>query len=437
MTICNSARYKIPGLIPKLIDVSFSGGDITSDAGVLLLQKSDQSLRLLEQVAEVINDDRRQNSVSHSMTNLLRQRVYGLALGYEDLNDHDFLKKDLALQTALGTEETLGSRATLSRFENRANRQTAVNIHKILLEQFIGSFKERPSELIFDFDATDDLIHGEQEGRFYHGYYGNYCFLPLYVTCGKKLLVAYLRQSNQDGAKHAWAILALLVKRIRQVWPEVKIVFRGDGGFCRWKMLRWCDKNSVFYIVGIAKNRRLLSMAEPATSKAREYYQHTSEKQRVFYELSYAADSWDKERRIIVKAEHSEKGANPRFVVTNLPVEPQHLYEKVYCARGEMENRIKEQQMGLFADRTSCHAFWPNQMRLLFSTLAYVLMEHIRSTALKGTALSSAQVNTIRLRLFKIGAVILKNTRRIRFLLSSSFPYQDLFLNALQKLSTA
>lgn len=367
---------------------------------------------------------------------MLRQRVYGIALGYEDLNDHDTLKNDLALQTAVGTEKDLASRSTLSRFENKANRKLAWDINKILFEQFVDSFKEPPRELILDFDATDDIIHGNQEGAHYHGYYGHHCFLPLYVTCNKQLLAAYLRPSNQDGAKHSWAILSLMVKELRKKWPGVQIIFRGDSGFCRHQMFDWCEKHNVGYITGIARNTRISSLSAPWTEKAQMYFEHTWEKQRLFGEFFYQAQSWRKERRVIVKAEYLPKGPNPRYIVTNLEGAPQELYEKIYCARGEMENRIKEQQLELFADRTSCHKWWPNQFRMLLSSLAYVLVNSIRETALNGTQLSSACVESIRLKLLKIGAVILRNTRRIRFHLSSAYPYQSLFFQTLHRLDT-
>jgi hypothetical protein len=400
-----------------------------------LLQKADERLDLLRQVAARIHDPRRQASCEHSVLHLLRQRVYGIGLGYEDLNDHDTLRNDLAIQTAVGAEKTLGSHSTLSRFEHWADREMVLQIHEVMFNQFVSSFKEVPSELILDFDATDDVIHGNQEGAYFHGYYGNYCFLPLYVTCGDKLLVSYLRTSNQDQAKHAWAIFSLLVKKLRKVWPLVKLIFRGDGGFCRHKMLSWCERQeNVFYIVGIAKNKRILELAEPLISQAAMQFDHTQEKQRVFGEIVYQAGSWDRPRFVIIKAEHLEKGTNPRFVITNLPGNPQDLYESIYCARGEMENRIKEQQLDLYADRTSCHDWWPNQLRLLLSSLAYLLIESIRSVALTGSKMAQSTVGTIRLKLFKIGAVILRNTRRIRFLLSSSYPNQDLFLSALQRL---
>ena len=241
---------------------------------------------------------------------------------------------------------------------------------------------------MLDFDATDDRVHGLQEGRFFHGYYGDWCFLPLYVFCGEQLLVSYLRPSNIDAARHAPAILKLLVRRLRQAWPGVKIIFRGDSGFCRWKMLRWCERHGVDYIVGLAKNSRLLGLAEELNQSAETQYESAQEKQRLFGWLDYAAGTWDRERRVIAKAEHSGQGRNPRFVVTSLQGDAQALYDEVYCARGEMENRIKEQQLGLFADRTSCHGWWANQLRLLLSAAAYVLMETIRRVGLHGTELA-------------------------------------------------
>ncbi len=308
----------------------------------------------------------------------------------------------------------------------RADREMAVAMHQVLVDQFIASHPEPPTELILDFDATDDPVHGNQEGRFFHGYYDHYCFLPLYVTCRDQLLVAYLRPSNIDGAKHAWAILALLVKRLRQEWPQARIIFRGDSGFCRWRMLAWCDRHGVYYIVGLAKNRRINEMAAPLIDKARKRCEATGRKQRLFGNPRYGARTWDRQRRVIARIEHSSQGSNPRHVVTNLPGNRKKLYERIYCARGEMENRIKEQKM-LFADRTSAHDWWPNQFRLLLSALAYTLLEAMRRLGLKGTELARAQVATIRLKLLKIGAVIVRNTRRVRFLLSSAHPYQHLF----------
>ncbi len=280
-------------------------------------------------------------------------------------------------------------------------------------------------------------MHGLQQGRFFHGYYGDWCFLPLYVFCGEQLLVSYLRPSNIDVAKHAWAILKLLVTRLRAAWPGGKIIFRGDSGFCRCKMLRWCERHGVDYIVGLAKNSRLLALAADSMQSAAAQWESTQQKQRIFGWLDYAAGTWDRARRVIAKAEHSAQGANPRFVVTSLEGDAGALYDEVYCARGEMENRIKEQQLGLFADRTSCHGWWANQFRLLLSAAAYVLMETIRRVGLCGTELARAQVTTIRLKVLKIGAVILRNTRRIRLLFSSAYPYHELFGSMLRKLSSA
>ena len=305
----------------------------------------------------------------------------------------------------------------------------------MIVEQFIASFSDVPKELILDFDATDDTVHGKQEGRFFFFYYDNYCFLPLYVFCQDQLLVSYLRPSKIDGAKHAWAILSLLVKRLRKAWPEVRIIFRGDSGFCRHRMLTWCERYDVGYIVGIAKNQRLNAMTAQWQQKAESDFERSDEKVRQLYELSYAAKSWHRHRKVIAKIEHTDKGSNPRYIVTNLTGKPQHLYDKLYCARGDMENRIKEQQLALFADRTSCHYWWANQFRLILSSLAYILLETIRRVALEGTELAHAYVSTLRLKLIKIGAVILRNTRRIRLLLASSCPYQKLFFHVAAKLT--
>ncbi len=365
---------------------------------------------------------------------MVRQRVYGLALGYEDVNDHDTPRQDLAWQTAVERDQPGASRPTLSRWENRANRSVAVAFHEPLLEQFSASFPEPPTESMLDFDATDDPVHGQQEGRFFHGYYDQYCFLPLYVTCRDQLLVAYLRASNIDGAKHAWAILALLVKRLRQAWPQVRIVLRADSGFCRRRILRWRDRHGVYYIVGPAKNERINETAARQIGQARKRFEATGRKQRSFGNLRYAAHTWDRERRVIARIVHDAKGSTPRYVVTNLPGNSRKLYERIYCARGEMENRI-EAQMQLFADRTSAMRWWPNPFHLLLSSLAHTLLEAIRRLGLKGTELARAQVATIRLKLLKVGAVIVRNTHRVRFLLSSTCPYQDLFRLIAQRLA--
>lgn len=294
-----------------------------------------------------------------------------------------------------------------------------IDIHQVFLQQFIASFSTPPEELILDFDATDDPTHGRQENTFYHGYYRHYCFLPLYVFCNDQLLVSYLRRSNQDGAKHSGAILKLLVDALRKQWPTVRILFRADGGFCRRRLLSWCERNEVGYIVGYTRNSCLMGLIEERFTQTQRRFDETQQKQRDFMGLDYGAKTWDKTRRIITKLEVTDKGSNPRFIVTNFTGEAQTLYDEIYCARGNMEKRIKEQQLGLFADRTSAHEWWANQFRLLLSSLGYILLESIRRLALKGIELEKAQASTIRLKLLKIGAIILRNTRRIRFLLSS------------------
>jgi hypothetical protein len=436
VTVCTQTSFEFPVLNRRRVQASFTGGDVSSDGGLLLLRQADRRLQLTATLAKRLPDPRDPTKVTHPLVTLLRQRIYGLCQGYEDLNDHDRLRTDVALQTAVEQDDDLASASTLCRWENGASRHAAWLVHQWWIEQFIASHATPPTELVLDLDATDDPLHGQQEGAFFHGYYGQYCFLPLYVFCGERLLVAYLRPSNIDVARHAWAILALLVKRLRQAWPTVKIVVRGDSGFCRWRMLRWCDRHDVQYIVGLAKNERLVALAQPLIEHAARQHEQTHQKQRVFGAVAYAAHTWDRARRVIVKAEHTDQGRNPRFVVTNLSGDAQTLYDEGYCARGEMENRIKEQQLGLFADRTSCHGWWANQWRLLLSGLAYTLLEALRRIGLAGTELARAQCGTIRLKLLKIGAVLVRNTRRVRFLLARSYPYQALFATVVARMAS-
>lgn len=426
-TVCNSELFHFPAVKKRAFTTSFTGGAVTSDGGIPLLRQTDRRIGLTRALAKVLPDPRDPQRIEHPLLSLIRQRIYGLAAGYEDLNDHDTLRHDLAWQSAVERDRALASSPTLCRLENRADRQLAWAVHAVLLNQFIASFATPPAELILDFDTTDDRVHGRQAGAFFHGYYGDYCFLPLYVFCGEQLLVSYLRPGNVGAARHAWAVLKLLVKGLRQVWPEVKIIFRGDSGFCRWRMLRWCEQHNVHYLVGLARNARVQALAQRLIELSEKEFAKKQQKQRLFGELSYAADTWDQERRVLVKAEHTERGSNPRFVVTNLAGEAQKLYDELYCARGEMENRIKEQQLGLFADRTSCCGWWANQFRLLLSSCGYVLLERMRALALAGTELARAQVGTIRLKLLKIGAVVLRNSRRVKLLLSSGYPYQKIF----------
>ena len=437
MTECYQSPLRFPPVKRRRVEADFTGGDISSNAGIGLLAEVDCQVGLTRAVARALGDPRRQASCDHSLHDLLRQRIYGLALGYEDLNDHGELRHDLALQTATSRLESLASPATLCRLEQRSDRESAVAIHRVLFDQFIAAHAKPPKRLILDFDATDTPLHGDQEGRFFHGYYDHYCYLPLYVFCGRHLLVSYLRSSKIDPAKHSWAILSLLVKALRRQWPKVEIVFRGDSGFCRWKLLRWCERHDVRYIVGLARNTRLQRVSRQWTTLAEEQYRATGRKQRVFASVTYGALTWDQARRVIVKAEHNAYGANPRYVITNLPQGDQYLYDKLYCARGDMENRIKDQQLDLFAGRASCHRWWPNQFRQLLSGLAYTLFEALRRRALHDTPLANASPNRIRLTLLKIGAVIIRNTRRIRILISSACPHQDLFRTVAWRLNSS
>ena len=434
MADCTAKRIEFAPFKRRCVEASFSGGDISSDGGLLLVREVDRRLGLSERVAKVLHDPRDPELITHPLKDLIRQRLYGIVHGYEDLNDHQRLREDVLLQSVMGREDALGSAPTLCRMENRAQRSELWAIEREMVETFIASFAQAPEELVLDFDATDDPVHGKQEGRFFHGYHDHYCFLPLYVFCGEQLLVAYLRPSKIDEALHAGAILKLLVRRLRQAWPSVRIIFRGDSGFCRRRTLSWCERNDVAYCVGLAQNSRLNALTEAQRQRLARQFAASQLKQREFADLRYGARTWKCERRVIARLEHSEKGDNPRYIVTNLEGEAAALYERLYCARGEMENRIKEAQLGLFADRTSCHDFIANQFRLLLSSLAYILIERLRALALHGTEFARVQATTLRAKLLKIGAVIIRNTRRVRVLLSSAFPYQDIFWHAARAL---
>ena len=418
----------------RVVEGRFDGGSMTSDGGVMLLGAVDRKLGLLEAAARCIADPRSPLLIKHGVRDMLRQRVYGLALGWEDLNDHGALRQDVAMQTAVGVDREVASAPTLCRLEKWADRATAWRLHQVLVDQFIASFKAAPKELVLDFDATDNLLYGQQEGRFFHGYYDSYCYLPLYVFCGQQLLCAYLRPSRIDGAQHAAAILKLLVRRLPQEWPDVRIVLRGDSGFCRQRIINYCERAGVHYIVGLARNARLEAQVEYAQLALKDQYQKSGIKQRLVGEFSYAAQSWAHERRVITRLEWGEQGCNPRFIVTNLEGRAQALYDDVYCQRGEAQNRIKEAQVGLFATRTSCQVMRSNQLRMLLAALGYVLIERLRTLALQGTALASAQVDTLRIKLLKVAAVVTRNTRRIRLYLASHWPSAEIFAHAMSQL---
>jgi hypothetical protein len=462
-TECTSIQLEFQGLGRRNVYVDFEGGHVSSDGGAVLLRALDERLGLTQRFASCFTDHREKDLIEHSTLEMLRQRVYGIALAYEDLNDHDDLQRDPLLALLAGKRDiegqhrkrasdqgkALASSSTLNRLEltpadaNAHSRYKKIvydagAIEEVFIKAFLDAFAQPPAEIILDFDATDDPIHGEQEGRFFHGYYGCYCYLPLYVTCGEHLLVAQLRTADADASTGALEVLKRLVQRIRARWPQVRIIFRGDGGFTRDPIMTWCEANHVHYVLGLAKNARLLKRIRMQQYEAQCLYEQTGQAARVFTEFRYRTrDSWNCARRVIAKAEHLSKGANPRFVVTNLSgrdVHSRELYEDLYCARGDMENRIKEQQLDLFADRTSAHTLRANQLRLWFSSLAYVLISALRRIGLKGTRLAKATCGTIRLKLFKIGALITLSVRRFMIHLATACPYQDVFRQALNNI---
>jgi hypothetical protein len=441
MTDCNREPLTFSSLGPKSVVADFLGGRLTSDAGALLLREVGQKTGLFDALNNVIPDPRNPVFIIHDQKSMLAQRIVAIALGYEDLNDHETLRADPALQLAAGhlpdEELTLASPPTLCRLENRIERKTLMRIAEVLVDQFIASHGQAPESLILDFDATDDPLHGRQEGRFFHGYYDNYCYLPLYVFSGDELVAAYLRPSKIDASKHSRALLKLLVGRLRQAWPDVKITIRADSGFCRWRLMRWCDSHGIGYVLGLARNEVLQRLATDWITQAERQFKSTGQPQRIFGSFAYKARTWDRKRRVIVKAEHTAQGPNPRFIVANVPGDPQELYEDVYCQRGDMENRIKEQQLDLFADRTSCHRFLANQFRLLLSSAAYILFQALRRTGLPGTDLEKAQVGTIRLKLLKVAARVVVTARRVVFHLASSYPFQDRFRVVFERVMSA
>lgn len=437
MPKCTEDRIEFGRVGRRVIEADFSGGDLSSEGGVLLLRRMDRRLGLTAAAAAALGDERQSGKVRHSLGSMVAQRVYGLCLGWSDVCDHNALRSDLAMQTAVGRDESLASAPTLSRLETAATPAQAWALHGVLLEQFIGSRrgKRAPRELVLDVDATHVPLHGAQERGFFHGYYDNYCYLPLYVFCGQDLLACVLRPSNRDPASVVTALLKQLIVTLRQVWPKLRIVVRGDSGFCRPRVLRRLDRWGVDYVLGLQKNNRLVQHVELAEMALAEQYQVRGTKQRLFGSFQYAADSWDKPRRVIARLEHGPQGANPRFIVTSLGGDAKHLYDRRYCARGEAENRIKEAQLDLFGRRASSHRFWANQLRLLLAALAYTLMINLRRQALADTELAKACTATIRVQLLKIAAAIVRNTRRVRILLASSHPMRGAFIIAARALA--
>lgn len=434
MPKCTADSMSFGRLGRKVIEANFEGGAISSDGGLMLLRQVDQRLGLSTAVAAALHDPRHPDLITHEMRDLVAQRLYGLCCGYEDLNDHAALRQDPLMQTAVGTGAELGSSPTLCRLERRATRADVVALNGVLVEQFVASQTHVPQELILDVDASDIALHGDQELAEFHGYYDHYCYLPLYVFCGKAMLACVLRRSRIDGAKHAAAVIKRLVTRLRQAWPWVRIIVRGDSGFCRQRLIRWCERSDVDYVIGVARNAALHRMVASWEQDLEQAFKKTETKQRLIREFQYAAESWDRERRIITRLEFGSQGANPRFIVTTLDRPAEALYDTLYCQRGEAENRIKETQLDLFGTRASCQKFLANWLRILFSALAYTLMQRLRELTLAGTELAQATAATIRVRLLKIGAAVIRNTRRIRILLASHHPLRDLFLTAARAL---
>lgn len=463
MTQCMPNLFGFQDLGPREVVAAFDGGKVSSDAGGLLLREIDTKFHFLDQFANCFTDYRDPKRIEHSLPELLKQRVFGLCLGYEDLNDHDQLRLDPLLAVLVGKTDPTGDdrshardhgkplagKSTLNRLELTAvgddedSRYTKIVAHMNRIETFlVDAFVQQqatpPERIVLDLDATDDPLHGQQLGKFFHGYYDCDCYLPLYIFCGDHPLCATLRPSDIDAADGSLVIVQRIVARLRAEWPDVPIVLRGDSGFCREYLMRWCEANGVDFLFGLAKNQRLLRILGREMHQAREQFEQTQQAARVFKDFEYRTHkSWSRARRVVGKAEHLKQGANPRFVVTTMSPEAfaaQMLYEGEYCGRGDMENRIKEQQLMLFADRTSCETMRANQVRLYLSTVAYIVMRALREYGLAGTEMAQAQCSTIRVKLLKIGAVIRVSVRRVVVSLSEAFAFREVFMTVWQNL---
>ena len=462
-TECKTNQINFHAFYSRKVIAKFDGGNITSDSGALFLREVEKRTHILKRLSQCFEDYRNSNRIEHTVEELVKQRVYGIAMGYEDLNDHEVLRHDLLLGLLCDKEDPSGlnrererdkgkaiaGKSTLNRFElTPKNKQNISRYKKIvadpkkmdhlLINLFMESHQKPPEEIILDLDATDDPLHGFQEGRFFHGYYGQYCYLPLYIFCGEQLLCARLRTADRDASDGSIEELERIIKHLREKWPYTRIVIRGDSGFCRNAIMDWCEVNNVDYILGLAKNKRLKDIIFEEMQEAKKLYNKTSHASRVFKDFRYKTlKSWTKERRVVGKAEYLDKGENARFIVSSLKEESWEagdLYERLYCARGEMENRIKEQQLYLFADRTSTAIMRSNQLRLFFSSFAYVMMQWLRQFALKGTEASKFQCSTIRLKLFKIGAQIRLSVRKVWISISQGYPYIEVLEKILARL---
>jgi hypothetical protein len=440
MTECNQEAFRFAAHFSRRVEAGFTGGQVSSDGGSLLLRQTDRKIKLLERLAGCFTDGRDPRLIEHGLSEMLSQRIYGLALGYEDLCDHEQLRSDPVFGLLSGKrklDEPLAGKSTLNRLElvGRTGRYHKISysaeaIDRLFGELYIESHIAMPSQIVLDLDATDIPLYGHQPERFFHGYYNSYCYLPLYIFAGDQLLCARLRPSNQDAAAGSLDEVKRIVAQLRARWPDVEIVLRADSGFCREELMGWCEPNHVDYVFGLARNQRLAQVIGKQMHEAQLLHQATSKAARVFAEFDYRTHkSWSRSRRVVAKAEYLDKGENPRFIVTSLSSDEwtaQDLYEKFYCARGEMENRIKE-QMCLFADRLSTDEMPGNQLRLYFSALAYTLIEALRRLGLKGTEWAEAQVDTVRRKLFKIGAIVEVSVRRIVLKMSSAYPWKHLY----------
>ena len=462
-TECSPTDLLFQDLGSREVVARFDGGPVTSDGGGLLLREVETRFRFIDQFARCFTDHRDPDLVEHTLTDLLKQRIFGLCLGYEDLVDHDRLRHDPLLAVLVGKDDPLGQqrvrsrdkgkalagKSTLNRLEltpvraNAASRYKKTVAHLDAMQRFfVDAFVQQqfvpPQRIVLDLDSTDFPLYGHQLGRFFHGYYDEYCYLPLYIFCGDHPLLALLRPADIDGAAGTLKHLARIVGRIRECWPNVQIVVRGDSGFCREHLMRWCEDAGVDYLFGLAKNTRLLALLESELRQAKAAFTQSGQASRVFKDFRYRTlDSWSRERRVVGKAEHLVKGANPRFVVTSLPADEiaaQPLYEREYCHRGEMENRIKEQQRMLFANRVSCSTMRANQVRLCLATVAYIVLRALRQFGLERTELARAQCDTIRVKLLKIGAVVRVTVRRVWLALSESYPLRGVFMQVWERL---
>jgi hypothetical protein len=463
-TQCNAQQLSFHAFGRRAVEGRFDAGHTSTDGGVMLLREVARHTGLFTRLAAQFTDHRDRRRVEHDLQELLAQRVLGIALGYSDLNDHDSLRHDGLLALAAGKADVLGQRrsrerdrgkalassSTLNRLELSVPADSAScrykriaadpgGMDRLLVELFLEAYAEAPEQIWLDLDATDDPLHGAQEGRFFHGYYGHYCYLPLYIFSGEHLLCARLRPANIDAAAGSVEELTRIVDQIRARWPTTRIVVRADSGFCREALMAWCEaREGVDYVLGLAKNDRLKRALAPTMAQAKAAYQATAAPARCFAQFSYQTHtSWSRPRRVVGKAEYLGKGANPRFVVTSLPadeVAAQPLYETLYCARGDMENRIKEQQLDLFADRTSAATLWANQLRLYFASFAYVLLCALRRLGLQGSVLERAQCGTLRLKLLKVAARMRVSVRRVVLSFSESYPLAGLFRQVVERL---